>query len=116
MVYLLLSRHASLTRKRIHSPHAESDKRVRFMKPFGFLDYVKLQMSACAVLSDSGTITEELTLFTFGSNLRQVHQRPEGFEEGSGMIVGLDITLVCKPSIFWKPSHVARTVDSGGAG
>jgi UDP-N-acetylglucosamine 2-epimerase (non-hydrolysing) len=97
------------TRKRIEDlNYTDLDIHIRFLRPLGFLDYVKLQMNALCVISDSGTITEESSILNFPAvMIREAHERPEGMDEGTLIMCGLNMERVLE-SIDIITAHYCR--------
>lgn len=99
------------------------DSRIQFLKPFGFFDYVKLQLEAFCVLSDSGTITEEASLLNLPAvTIRNAHERPEGMDEGVLVMSGLkaervlDSVRVVTQQQAARPKRLRIVPDYEGGG
>lgn len=97
------------TRKRLESvSDVDMDSRVRFLKPFGFFDYVHLEMHALCSISDSGTISEEAAVMKFPAvTIREAIERPEALDAGSIIMTGLDADVVL--------ASIALVMDKRGA-
>lgn len=97
------------TRKRLEGRGKALDPRIRFLKPLGFFDYVKLQMNAKCVISDSGSITEESSILNFPAvTIRQAHERPEGMDEGTLIMCGLQADRVIESIEVVTAQHVTN--------
>ena len=96
-------------KKLLKSSKISLDSNIKFMKPFGLFDYIKLQMMAKCVLSDSGTITEEASLLDFPAvTIRQSHERPEGMDSGVLIMSGLDPDRVLQSIDITIKQHESR--------
>ena len=101
------------TQMRVDSTGAKFHPLVRLMKPLGFHDYVHLQLHAKAVLSDSGTITEESSILNFPAlNIREAHERSEGMEEAAVMMVGLELDRIRQALVILakQPRGIERSL------
>jgi UDP-N-acetylglucosamine 2-epimerase (non-hydrolysing) len=107
---ILFSTHPR-TLKRLEQSSLELDTLIRIHKPFGFSDYNHLQMNAKAVLSDSGTISEETSILKLKAlNIRTAHERPEAMEEGTVMMAGLEKNSILRGLKSLESNSVSRTV------
>ena len=98
------------TRNMIESKEVEVNSLVQFLKPLGFIDYNALQINSFAVLSDSGTISEESSVLNFRAlNIREAHERPEAMEEASVMMVGLNPERILQGLAQLKEQQTGRT-------
>ena len=96
------------TRNMIDKMQLEVNKEIQFLKPLGFHDYNALQMRSYAVLSDSGTISEESSILNFRAlNIRQAHERPEAMEEASVMMVGLSPERILQGLLQLKTQKIS---------
>ncbi len=98
------------TRNRIEKSDISFQPQVQLLKPLGFCDYNRLQLSAKAVLSDSGTISEESSILGFSAlNIREAHERPEAMEEAAVMMVGLNTERVMQALVILEKEKALGT-------
>ena len=97
------------TRNKFDESKLTMHSNIQFLKPMGFSDYNALQMNSYAVLSDSGTISEESSILNFSAlNIREAHERPEAMEEGSVMMVGLNPERILQGLVELKSQKIGK--------
>ena len=109
---IIVSTHPRTRKKLEAMGFVNNNLMIEFMKPFGFLEYIKLQMNAFCVISDSGTITEESSILHFPAiTIRQAHERPEGMDEAAIIMTGLSKERILN-SIDVVTSHFASGINT----
>lgn len=109
---IIVSTHPRTRKKLEELKFTNKNHLIEFMKPYGFLDYIKLQQNAFCVISDSGTITEESSILKFPAiTIRQAHERPEGMDEGTLIMTGLNKERILE-SIKIVTDHFNEDSDS----
>ena len=112
---IIVSTHPRTQKRLDELEFGEMDRRIQFLKPFGFCDYVKLQMEAMCVISDSGTITEEASLLNLPAvTIRNAHERPEGMDVGTLIMAGLkkDRVLDAVRVVVAQHERSSRVMDA----
>ena len=105
------------TRNRLKDIDAKIDKRIEFHKPFGFTDFVNLELNACCTISDSGTISEESAILNFPAvTMREATERPEAIDSGTITLTGLDSSVLLDSialTIFeFEQKEIVRTIPA----
>jgi len=107
---IIVSTHPRTSKKLSELKGKKLDDRIEFMKPMGLFDYIMLQLKSFCVISDSGTITEESSILNFPAiTIRQAHERPEGMDEGTLIMSGLESKRILE-SIQIVTSHHDRSI------